>query len=450
MKKNDNNGIGKKEYVFNFVSLIIVLIIGVYFGARSLYYYSKQNMKIKADSTTVNGLLISKSTVVKEGDGLHQDTDGYYFKGDVSNNYVSFGNRIFRAIRINKDGSVRLVSDDLVASFMWGEESSYAFSNLKFWLDKNDDIKSGVYYDTLPGKDKFLIKTAYREDVLDTGKVVKANQLYKDYVTTLSISDYVLAGGKNSFLNSKSVFYLLGLTKDEQNLYVDLDGSVKEADGIDGYGVRAVITLKRGLKVTSGDGTALRPFVVNQDKDVNYIDSYVRLGNDVYKVYQESNEGLLKMYKNGYATFNNNEILFHYSMSNSIFNLADVNNIAYYLNTTYLNSLPYAGVLADNYFFTGEVSSENAYKVVNNYDSSVICKVGLLNIFDYASNNSLNDYYCMNTTSTVGGIQYSKTSSGLLQEVDVREVKHFVPVISINKVVINGGDGTLENPYIVG
>jgi len=115
-----------------------------------------------------------------------------------------------------------------------------------------------------------------------------------------------------------------------------------------------------------------------------------------------------------------------------------------------LNSLPYAGVLADNYFFTGEVSSENAYKVVNNYDSSVICKVGLLNIFDYASNNSLNDYYCMNTTSTVGGIQYSKTSSGLLQEVDVREVKHFVPVISINKVVINGGDGTLENPYIVG
>lgn len=448
-KRKSSKIIGEKEFIFNFLSLTLIIIIGIYFGGRSFYYYSKQNMSIKADSKTLNGLIVSKNSIVSSGDGLYRDSDGYYFKGDITNNYVSFGNRMFRVIRINNDNTIKLVSEDLVASFMWGEDSIYEFSNLKYWLTSNGDTYSGVYYNSLPNPNKFLEKTSYREDILDEGKISNSKKSYSDYVTTLSVYDFVAAGGKNGYLRNNKIFYLLGLTKDKENLYVDEDGSVKSCESTDGYGIRAVITLKSNLKVKSGDGSVDRPFVVEQGNDVNYVDSYVRLGNDYYKVFQESNGGLLKMYKYGYATMNGQEIVLNYSKSTSQFNLADVNNIAYYLNTTYLASLPYAGLLLDNYYYTGEVSVENNYKYSNIYNSNVVCKIGLLNIFDYVSNNAFNDFFHLNTTSSVGSIQYSTYSNGLLEEVDVKDVKHIVPVISINKAVIKAGSGTVNEPYVV-
>lgn len=445
--KKNIKAISEKEFIFNFLSLTIIIIIGLYFGARSFYYYSKQNMSIKSDSATLNGLIVSNNKLVGSGDGLHRDSDGYYFKGKVANNYVSFGNRLFRVLRINNDNTVKLVSNDLVSSFMWGEESSYEFSNLKYWLNNTGEANSGIYYNSLPNPEEFLVKTSYREDILDSGKVKNSKNSYSDYVTTLSISDYILADGKKGYLKNNKIFYLLGLTTDKENLYVDEDGSIKNCDSLEGYGIRAVITLKNDLAVASGDGSVEKPFVVDQGDTINLVDSYVKLGNDVYKVYQESNTGILKMYLNGYASLNGIEIIRNYNTTNSIFNLQDKNNIANYLNTTYLNNLSYASLLEDNYYYTGEVSAETNYKYVNIYNNYAVCKVGLLNIFDYISNNELNDYFHMNTTSTVGGIQYITFNNGLLGEANIAEVKHFVPVISINKTMLNSGKGTMEDPY---
>ena len=44
-------------------------------------------MKIKEEAQTLNGLIIQNNKVVQKDEvGLHQDTDGYYFKGKVENN----------------------------------------------------------------------------------------------------------------------------------------------------------------------------------------------------------------------------------------------------------------------------------------------------------------------------------------------------------------------------
>jgi len=448
-RKKEKHLIGKKEFLFNFFSILIMLGVGLYFGGRSFYYYSMQNLTIKEEEKTLNGLITRNHPVVTDGDGLYRDSEGYYFKGKVNNNYVSFGNRLFRVIRVNEDNTVKVVSDDLVASFMWGEDSSYQNSNLREWLTNTGNPHAGVYYQTLPNVEKFFEKTAYREDSLKNNKIIEGKKKYQDYVTTISINDYVLANGKSSYLNNGKIYYLLGLDQDKNNLYVDDDGSIQSGDSLDGYGIRATLTFKKNLTVKTGDGSATNPYVIDQGKDVNYVDSYVRLGSDNYRVYQESNEGVLKMYRYGYATGNGSEIFRNYSNTTSLFNLADKNNIAYYLNTTYLNSLSYANVLVDNYFLTGEVSTEMGYQYRNVYNNYVVCKVGLLNIFDYVSNNYFNDYFHMNTTSSVGGIQYSTYSNGLLEEVDVTEVKHFVPVVSIQKTSIKSGNGTLDNPYVV-
>ena len=69
---------------------------------------------------------------------------------------------MFRVIRVYEDESVKLVSDDLIASFMWGESSAYDQSNLRVWLTDVDKIDvSGVYYKTIPNQDYFIKKTKF-------------------------------------------------------------------------------------------------------------------------------------------------------------------------------------------------------------------------------------------------------------------------------------------------
>ena len=52
-KKKEKHVLSKGEFAFNFLSLVAIIGVGIYFGYRSLYYYSKQNMKIKDEAQTI-------------------------------------------------------------------------------------------------------------------------------------------------------------------------------------------------------------------------------------------------------------------------------------------------------------------------------------------------------------------------------------------------------------
>ena len=499
---------GPIEFLFNFISLVFVLAVALYYGGRSLYYYSKQNVKIKEEAMTVNGLVVQGNSIAKDSaDGLHQDSDGYYFKGKVENNYVMFENRLFRIVRVNNDNTVKMVSEGFAAAFMWGENYNYKDSNVQNWLNKTEKEHSGVYYDTIGDiKDK-LKKTEYSEDILKDGKIITLEEFNKekeeeqkkleeeqkkleeskeevkeetkeekkeekttkkstkkeeskeekeeevevkkdkDYVTILTVKDYTLANGMSSYLNNGKMFYLLGLNEDNENLYVEEDGSIQSTDSLSGYGIRPVITLKKNTEVVSGSGTKEDPYVVKSDNK-NYIDSYIKLGEDTWKV--SSVEGdTLRLYLNGYLKSGGQEVVRNYSSYNSIYNLSDWTNIATYLNNGYVNSLPYQGVLTNCSFYTGEISDDAGYSFTNIYNRVDTARVGLLNIFDYVSNNDLSDFFHINLTSEVGSMEYNTYSNGLLEEADVRDVKHIVPVVCINKNSIKNGDGSHDNPYKV-
>ena len=67
---------------------------------------------------------IKESAVTKLGDiatldeGLIKSTDdlgtAYYFRGNVLNNYVSFADKVWRVVKINGDGSVKLILDGVI------------------------------------------------------------------------------------------------------------------------------------------------------------------------------------------------------------------------------------------------------------------------------------------------------------------------------------------------
>ncbi len=450
-KKNTNkiNRYGKKEFLFNLISIILVIILGLYIGFRSIYYYSKQTRKAKKEESTLAGLVLSSNKLTKRNNGLHQEEDGYVFKGIVDNNYVKFAGRIFRIIKVNNDNSVKVASLDSQAVLLYGDDSSYKESNLYNWLNKTNKENSGVYYRSIPGVEKLLKKTSWCKGKLSDNKVTCNNEKGEDYFSVLTLEDYIDTLAKNSYLNTKKNNWILGSGNNNSNLYVSNNGSVIEAENYQSFGVIVVFTFKKNIKVLSGSGSLPDPYIINTEGEDNNYFKYVKLGNDIWKVYEETGN-TLRLSLNGYLKDGEDIFLTPYSNKNSIFNPLNKDNIAYYLNRTLYNSLSYKMSLAECNFYTGEVSFSNGLDYTNMYTESISNKIGLLNSFDINVNPDLTDYYLMDTTSSIGSMANVYKSDNTIEEVKVTEQKRIVPTICIDKSIIKSGSGSLDDPFIAG
>ncbi len=439
-KKNKKIPYSKLEFIFNLVSLLFAISIGIYFGGRSFYYYSDQASTLAKAVYTLNGSITTNNQVVTDGDGLHQDVDGYYFKGDNLNNYVYFANRLFRVIRVNNDGSTKLISENIATEFMWGEDENYVSSNLDNWLDRKEDKNgTGVYYDTIPFISDFLVKTKYNIPTFSGNSVENGKDELQSYVTTLSIKDYSLANGKNSYLNNGKYFWLIGLDDNGKNLYVSEDGSLLSGEVYEAYGIRPVITLKSNIPISQGNGSKDNPYVINQGGKTNLVHSDIKIGNDTWKVFYDK-EDVIKMAYTNYLTGDR-----PYNSSGGLYDVTKTKSLPYYFNYNFYNSLTYKDYLLDLLMFTGEVSSDTSLDYINIYSSNVKVKVGMLNLFDYQVLGGDN-YYLANTTSSVGDMVYVYHNNGLLEEADANDIKQSIPVISISKKMI---DTTNNNGFFV-
>lgn len=446
-KKKEKKTISRAEFFFNIASLVIVIGIGVYFGGRSLYYYSKQSNASKKEAGTLVEKILENNSVTKEENGFHQVEDGYLFVGAVENNYLRFSGRIFRILKVNKDHTIKVVSEENQTILPFGENENYEGSNLENWLTKKENVEtSGVFYQSLTDAYNNLVQTSYCEGTLTKEKVKCSGKQKKDYVTLLSIEDYLNASSKDGFLNNGKISWLLGKEEDSV-VYMNEEGMIEKGLIEDGYGVRPVITLEKRCKYLTGDGSKENPYQIEEEKKTK-VGDYISLGTDLYQVYRED-DSMLYLSLDGYLTLDGKEILLSYDPYTTQFDPNTRANIAYYLNNTYLYKLSYRDFLQDFQVYTGEISQEEGMNYLNQYKSNVVVKIGLLSIADLKINPQLDEYYLSNTTSSVGDSGYINTSMGMLKTGDVAEEKHIVPTIAILKDQINQGEGTKENPYRV-
>lgn len=446
-KEKKKNPMPKGEFLFNVLSLVIVIGIGIYFGGRSLYYYSEQNNATKEEAGTLVEKILENNKITKDASGFHQTDDGYLFVGNVENNYVLYSNRLFRILKVNEDHTIKLVSQENQNILTLGDGETYEGSNLQLWLTKKEQIEqSGIFYQSLSDAYNNLVETEYCEGILKDNKVKCSGKNKKDYVTLLSMEDYLNASSKDGFLNNGQFSWLLGKQNDAF-LYKDEKGMIGEAETQEGYGVRPVITLDKRMKYISGDGTAANPYQIEEGTKTK-VGSFVQLGEDVYQVYKEDDQ-FLYLSLDGYLTLNGKELVKSYDQLTTQFDVNTRTNIAYYLNNTHYFKLTYKDYLQDFPVYTGEISDEEGLSYLNQYKASVPVKMGLLSIADLKMNQNLTDYYLSNTTSSVGDSGYIYDGTGILKEGDVAVEKHLVPTVAILKTSIKQGDGSKTNPLKV-
>ena len=114
---------------------------------------SKQNNIIYTSptlTTTFNNTQDSSglySIAVTNGYSNGVNGTTYYFRGNVTNNYVRFANKLWRIIRINEDGTVRLILDDKIDTNQYKNNSNY--NSYTYMYYSISDVKStlNTWYD---------------------------------------------------------------------------------------------------------------------------------------------------------------------------------------------------------------------------------------------------------------------------------------------------------------
>ena len=148
----------------------------------------------------------SDNPVVTEKDGLYQIGDNLVFRGENVNNYVSFAGKKWRIIRINNDGTLRLLQDDITYTGVWDDRyninkqgntgiNDYMISRLKDGLERiyteesifNDTSKSKIAFKNL------CIGKRYEDETNNTGSVECATVAENMPVGLMQVNEYMIA-----------------------------------------------------------------------------------------------------------------------------------------------------------------------------------------------------------------------------------------------------------------
>ena len=256
----------------------------------STYQVGTAKTRIGGEIATTNeGLL---STVDNKG-------TTYYFRGNVNTNYVKLGDNMFRIVRINGDGSVRLVLDGLIDNkvpYNTNESEDVAlasFASLRYasitttlqeWYTNNlADYRTYISNSTFCTDVSFNstnnnvnYSNSYDRIFVDnTPDLYCSGDIYVGVVGLLSADEVALAGAYRNLPNDK---YYLFNEKIKENYatissYSLVDNELRMinvmANGAFGdsilvtneVGIRPVISIGANAKI-KGEGTIDNPYII--------------------------------------------------------------------------------------------------------------------------------------------------------------------------------------------
>ena len=273
-----------------------------------------QNVSIfgkKFEVVDAEPTLTTSSNNTTDASGLYASTDTntgkptYYFRGNVINNYVKFAGQTWRIVRVNEDGTIRIVMQDGINSnaniafnsnynnytYMY-YTNSQAKTTLESWYQTNigskadlaKNVASGAYY-CEQAKAKYsdsytsgsATMTTYNKYTPDFKCSSDGNSkgVVNASVGLLSYDEVVYAGGyygqnnRNYYLyNSAIVWWTMSPQGFSDSNFYSWVWRITESGnitiGVVGYSsrLRAVLNLTADTQISDGDGTKENPFIV--------------------------------------------------------------------------------------------------------------------------------------------------------------------------------------------
>ena len=441
MKKKKIKTVINKQKIFIFISFIFLLVCVLWYGGRAIYFYLDSRKTIENEDKLLAQTIIDKNYGTDNFKKINGDN---YFYNNAKTNYLTYSNILWRIIKVTKDNEIVLISENPLTVLAYGENKNLKSSYITKWLnDKNTD-DSGILEKNLNNVDNYLMKTKTCTDDVKNIKNISCKKTNNDnYLSLLSVMDYINTGSDESFINNRNYTYLANTDNKNNAWYMNEDGKLDTTDGTDVYGVKAVITIKPTVSLVSGDGTEGSPYKI-EDKN-SYFASYVKLGEDIYRVYDTQND-ILKLSLNNYLTVDNEPLEYIYSNNDYYHNDTIYGSLAYYLNNRYLSSLSYQDSVLNNKYPNIIYGTDSEFDYGNINVNTIDTKVYMLSIGDVMLND-LDNYFLATGTNDTDNSVYIKLKSGTVDMIDVTDEANVVPCISIDKSILKQGSGTLDDPY---
>ena len=255
--------------------------------------------------------LTTSSNNTTDASGLYKSTDTntgdptYYFRGNVENNYVSFAGQTWRIVRINEDGTIRIIMQDGI-----NNNATYAFnskySNYTYMYYSNSEVKpileswyqtnirskevlsknvvSGNYYceqakvkystSAATGNATMTVYTYYAPN-FKCSTDGNGKGIINSSIGLITYDEMVYAGGYR-FAANENCYLFNGIGHVSMSPAATYDSGRDAAIWLNGknkvisdngvqyasYALRPVINLKSDIQTSSGNGTKENPFTI--------------------------------------------------------------------------------------------------------------------------------------------------------------------------------------------
>lgn len=188
-------------------------------------YNDEDKVVIITKNGSVSYKIISGKTLIKEikeSNIVKNINNEYYYSGSNPSNYISFRNNLYRIVKVDKNDNIYIINNQLEKEI------------------KKSDVESFI--------------NSYKNDNYEMLDVFKEIKLL-DYNTYLNTKN----GKNNSYLDVDNYIYL---TQDEIiKVYDNIEG--KLIDNTEKAWIRPIIMIDNTLMVERGDGSRIRPYIVN-------------------------------------------------------------------------------------------------------------------------------------------------------------------------------------------
>ena len=457
------------QKIFCFISFIFIMICIIWYGGRLIYFYADSQKTITDESNTFARMIKTQN---HDNEFFKQVNQDYYFYGNATNNYVTYSNLTWRIIKVNKDNTILLITDNVIGTLAYGKTTDdYSDSNILHWLNQTNEISSsGIMEKFLNEKEKYLVKTSTCIDVIDNIEKITCKKKSQDnYLGLVSLQDYIYTGGNKGFISNGKYSYLANKNKDNDIWYINEEGKLDVSSGEDILGIKATITLSPTLELKAGTGTQNDPYLI--EDNTSLLGSYVKLGEDNWRIYEEQ-DGILKLIlqdtiladektlshqKKQSSTpnttdsssndNNSNKLKYAYSKNSYYHNDTIYGSLAYYLNHTYYNSLSYKNLILENHYANGFYGNDNDFNYQDIVKNTIETKVALPSIHDILLNDALDNYFTDTGMSKESSLVYLRKENGVVSSKNVSTEAYVIPCISISKEILNIGSGSLGDPY---
>lgn len=408
------------------------------------------------DSFENKGVVERKVKVIQTLDKVvKNDTDkDNIYKGNNPDNYIEFSNMLFRIVGLNSDGTVRIVSSEPVGTVN--------YSDIDTWL--ND-----YFYEHLTDKaKKNVVKGSFCSSTVSDSNVSKTTSCKaskKQNVGLLSVSDY-----NKSLENGSSYLYPSNIawTSDKKsnseawstkNVYFDAgDSKYMAFDSDYNFALYPVITLKKDIKLTSGDGSMATPYKfsnvasgkVGDKVNTRYTGEYVSYGGVTYRIIDGNVDGYTKVISEPIIT--SNSVGYTDTSKSKIYNPTQKGNVGYYIENE-LSKLIKKDIFVKHEVEVPTYSKLATYsgkKTTKKYKVTLVAP-DMYELFSGADSKSKSSYWLRNSSkeqyrkylvSNTNIIYYTQIPDTMVAGVKV------VAYVNSSATILSG-KGTESNPYVL-